>query len=43
VSRRIELTTLLAFSAGELPEEVFVDLTQHIALPVSLSKPNGGD
>ena len=30
VGRRIELTALLAFGAGELTEEVFVDLTQHI-------------
>jgi hypothetical protein len=31
VSSRIELTALLAFCAGELTEEVFVDLAQHIA------------
>jgi hypothetical protein len=28
---RIELAALLALGAGELPEEVFVDLAQHVA------------
>jgi hypothetical protein len=41
---RIELAALLALGAGELPEEVLVDLTQHIPrLGLILTKADGGD
>ncbi|MNF02986.1 hypothetical protein D3C80_2022230 [compost metagenome] len=36
-SRRIELPALLAFSAGELAEEVFIDLAEQVAGLVSVA------
>jgi hypothetical protein len=38
--RRVELAPLLAFGAGELAQEVFVHLTEHVAgLAASVPKP----
>lgn len=42
--RGVELAALLAFGAGELAEEIFVDLAQHVArLAGILAEANGGN
>ena len=40
---RVELPALLALGVGELPEEILVDLAQHVLCLVLRPEANGGD